>query len=322
MNPSSSAASDPVRLNLYPLRHLEVLLGHPRSELQDLAKHGVRYYAPFHYRKKERPFARSGKSIKPRLIDNPVGPLKAVQSRIEDRILNRVILPEHLLGGVRGKTIKDNVERHLNAKCLVTVDIKSFFPSISPQQIRSVWRDTLNCSPDVAYLLTGLTTCRGRLPQGAPTSTMLANLVLTSFDQKIRTVCECQKVAYSSWVDDLAFSGSDSHLIIGPVIAVLQDAGFRVSHAKIRVMGSGKRKILNNLVLGRFVTVQKQYISRIRAGVNHLREGHVPAGDIVGYVEGLVGSIGYLRLFDPKKAAKFSREIQTEIRLNKSTALQ
>ena len=133
---------------------------------------------------------------------------------------------------MRGKTIKDNAKRHFAAKFLVTIDIKSFFPSINPQQVRSVWRETLNCSPDVAYLLTGLTTCRGYLPQGAPTSTMLANLILSSFDGEIRAACDAHAVVYSSWVDDLAFSGEDPRLIIASVIATLRGAGFRVSHSK------------------------------------------------------------------------------------------
>jgi RNA-directed DNA polymerase len=202
MNPSQSGASEVARLDLYSLRHLEVLLGHSRSELHDLAKHGVRYYAPFVYRKKERPFSRKVVPTKRRWIDNPVGPLKAIQARIEDRILNRIILPEHLLGGVAGKSITDNSGHHLDARYLVTIDIKNFFPSITSRQVRSVWRETLNCSPQVAYLLTGLTTCCDRLPQGAPTSTMLANLVLSSFDEEIPTACDLRAVSYSSWVDD------------------------------------------------------------------------------------------------------------------------
>jgi RNA-directed DNA polymerase len=311
MNPSPSAAKRAARLDLYSLRHLEVLLGHSRSELQDLAKHGIRYYDPFPHHRKERPFAKSVKSAKQRWIDNPTGPLKAIQSRIEQRVLNRVILPEHLLGGVRGKTIKDNAERHFAAKFLVTIDIKSFFPSITPHQVRSVWRETLNCSPDVAYLLTGLTTCRGYLPQGAPTSTMLANLVLSSFDEEIRTACDAHAVVYSSWVDDLAFSGEDARLVVAPVIAALKNAGFRVSHSKIKVMGPGERKVLNNLVLGRFITVQKEYIGRIRAGLYHLKRDHVPKEDRTGYIEGLLGSISYLKLFDAKKASNFVREVRS-----------
>src|SRR5207245_666478 len=120
--------------------------------------------------------------------------------------------------------------RHFDARCryLVTIDIMNFFPSITPQQVLAVWRKILNCSPAVAYLLTGLTTCRGRLPQGSATSTLLANLVLSSFDAEIRTVCETNGVCYSSWVDDLAFSGDSAPRIVCHVIAVLMKAGFGV----------------------------------------------------------------------------------------------
>src|SRR5689334_12859687 len=205
---------------------------------------------------------------KKRWIDNPVDPLKAIQSRIQERLLSPLILPEHLLGGVRGKSIRHNAQLHLGAQCLVTIDIKNFFPSITPRQVRNVFRRVLNCSPNVSYLLTGLTTCRGRLPQGAPTSPLLANLVLSSFDNKIRSVCLENGIRYSSWIDDLAFSGNSASQVIGLVVATLINAGFTVSHRKIKRMGPGNRKVLNNLVLGKFVTVQKQYRARIRAGIH------------------------------------------------------
>jgi hypothetical protein len=286
------------------------LLGRSRAELEELAKHAVRYYKPFLLKKRERPFAQNSAPAKKRLIDNPIDPLKAVQSRIEERLLKRLILPKHLLGGVRGKSIPENAKLHLGAKCLVTIDIKNFFPSITPQQVRSVWRKTLNCSPDVAHLLTGLTTARGRLPQGAPTSTLLANLVLCSFDTEIGTVCEVNAVCYSSWVDDLAFSGDSALCIVGPVIALLMRAGFRVSHQKVRVMGPGKRKILNNLVLGRFVAVQRQYRSRIRAGIHNLKCRKIAAFELDDYIERLEGNISYLRLFDAGDADKFREQLK------------
>lgn len=156
-------------LDLYSLRHLEILLGRSRAELKDLAESAVRYYKPFRQRPKERPFARKFKPPKKRWIDNPVDPLKMVQTRIQERILSQLVLPGHLLGGVSGKSIIDNAKLHLRSNFLVTIDIKNFFPSITPEQVRSVFRKLLNCSSDASHLLTGLTTCRGRLPQGAST---------------------------------------------------------------------------------------------------------------------------------------------------------
>jgi RNA-directed DNA polymerase len=308
--PSGVNVNPPTPLDVYSLRQVEALLGHSRTELEDLGKHAVRYYEPFPLKRKGKPFSRkASKPARKRWIDNPIDPLKAIQSRIEVRLLKRVILPEHLLGGVRGKSIVDNARRHLVAKYLATIDIKSFFPSIKPAQVRAVWRKTLNCSPAVAYLMTGLTTYRGRLPQGAPTSTILANLVLSSFDEEIRVVCGARGASYSSWVDDLAFSGDSAPGIVEPVVAVLMKAGFRVSHQKISVMGPGQRKVLNKLVLGRFVTVQKQYISRIRAGIHNLRCGKIATSEMDDYIQSLEGSIGYLRLFDTRKAAKLQKQL-------------
>lgn len=313
---SDASVRAPTPLDLYSLHHLEALLGHSRVELEDLAKHATRFYKPFPLKRKEHPFSRKTRPARKRSIDNPINPLKAIQTRIEDRLLKRIILPEHLLGGVKGRSIKDNAIRHLDARYryLVTIDIRNFFPSITPQWVLTVWRKVLNCSPSVAYLLTGLTTCRGRLPQGAPTSTLLANLVLSSFDEQIRIVCETNGVCYSSWMDDLAFSGDSAPQIVGPVIAVLMKAGFSVSHQKLRVMGPGDRKILNNLVLGRFVTVQKQYVSRIRAGIHNLTGGKVAAIDVDDYAQSLEGSINYLRLFDTRKADRLQEQLRITLK--------
>jgi RNA-directed DNA polymerase len=298
-----------VRLDLYSLRGLEFLLGRSRTELRDLSSNAVRHYEPFPLKPKPRWFAKDTKPPKKRWIDHPVDPLKAIQSRIQERLLSRLILPEHLLGGVRGKSIVHNARLHLGARYLVTIDIKNFFPSVRPAQVRNVFRKILNCSPDVSHLLTGLTTCRGRLPQGAPTSPLLANLVLSSFDGEIRNVCEKNRICYSTWIDDLAFSGDSAANVVGPVIGLLMEAGFRVSHQKVRRMGPGERKILNNLVLGKFVTVQKQYKSRIRAGIHNLRCGRIPRHETGAYIEGLRGCIGYLRLFDTKRASALELQL-------------
>lgn len=307
---SKTGATVGSTLDLYSMRQLEHLLGRSRAELDHLSLNAVRFYEPFPLRSKQRWFAREVRPPKKRWIDHPVDPLKAIQARVQERLLIRLVLPEHLLGGVKGKSIIHNARMHLGAPCLVTIDIKNFFPSVTPDQVRNVFRTVLNCSPRISYLLTGLTTCRGRLPQGAPTSPLLANLVLSAFDGEIRGICTQAGIRYSSWIDDLAFSGSSASGVIGPVVDALMKAGFRVSHRKIKRMGRGDRKVLNNLVLGKFVTVQRQHRSRIRAGIHNLKCGRVPIHDFGAYVDGLRGSISYLRLFDPHRAAEFDLQLQ------------
>lgn len=303
-------AGVPTALNLYSFRYLTVLLGFSREQLIDLSSHAGGYYEPFIKKQKIRPFARHVQPDKRRLIDNPTGLLKLIQSRIEDRLLARLAVPEHLLGGVRGKTVKENAALHFGAPCIVTVDIKNFFPSVTPIQVYSVWHKTLNCSPEIAETLTKLTTFRGHLPQGAPTSTLLANFVLGSIDAPIRVACETHKVRYSSWVDDLAFSGELARDITPLVVKVLLESGFKVRHRKIIVMRPGEKKTINKLVLGRVITVEKKYLKRIRAGIHNLQIGRVPEPDVLKYVRRLEGQINYVRLFDPKAAVRLQADLK------------
>ncbi len=321
----SRARSQPVKgsdphekLDLYSFRYLEFLLGFSRIQLRDLSNHAPKHYRPFYKEPKVRPFARKAIAKKKRLIDNPKGMLKQVQRRINQRLLKPLLLPEHLLGGVPGKCIRDNAYLHLGAPCIVTVDIKKFFPSITPLQIYRVWRKRLNCSPRIAALLTRLTTFRGYLPQGSPTSTLLANLVLSGADCGIRAACEAAEIRYSSWVDDLAFSGLKAREIIQSVVSTLMQAGFRLSHQKIKVMGPGDRKTLNKLVLSKFVSVERTYMSRIRAGIHNLQVGKVPSPEVAVYVRSLEGSINYVNLMQPQKAAKFRSQLKAATQSSKA----
>src|SRR5437660_1125750 len=117
-------------LDLYSMKQLEILLGRSRVELKDLASKAIHFYKPFPLKTKPRRFAKKVEPVKKRWIDNPIDPLKTIQSRVQERILSPLLLPEHLLGGVKGKSILDNARLHIGARCLVTIDIKNFYPSI------------------------------------------------------------------------------------------------------------------------------------------------------------------------------------------------
>lgn len=303
-------ASPLAALDLHSFRNLTAILGVPRDELRNLVAQVGTYYEPFSKREKPRPFAHDVKPHKNRVIDNPTGSLKLIQSRIETRLLKRLILPDHLLGGVRGKTIRDNASIHFSARYVVTVDIKGFFPSITPLQVYAIWSEVLNCSPKIAETLTKLTTYRGHLPQGAPTSTLLANLVLAHADLPIREACDAMQVRYSSWVDDLTFSGENARDVTPEVIKILRESGFAVAHRKIKVMGPGERKTVNGLVLGRFITVERRYIRKIRAGIHNLSVGKVPPSQTARYVLSLEGQINYVGLYDAKKASSLRIALQ------------
>jgi hypothetical protein len=295
---------------------LESLLGENRQRLEQLAGNAGALYKPFHKREKTRPFAKKIKSTKkkPRIIDNPSDQLKVIQKAINDNILRAIVFPEYILGGIPRKKVLDNIMLHLGAPVLVTMDIKSFFRRITNAQVYNVWRGALDCSPKIASLLTRLTTFERHLPQGAPTSSLLANLVLHSCDSAIREECRQRGVTYSTWVDDLAFSGQEPREVISVATRALTAAGFSVSHRKLQVMGPATRKVLNGVLMNRFPNVVPEYLKRLRSGIHKLETGLVPLQHSDKYIRSLLGAINYVSSIQPRKGASLKSQLDTAIR--------
>lgn len=302
-------------LNLYSMARLEALLETNREHLRYIAGHAGTHYRPFEKRERKQPFQKKIKPSKkrPRIIDNPGKELKILQTKINGRLLKSVAFPHYLCGGIPGKSVLDNVLTHLGASVLVTVDIKSFFRTITNRQVYQVWRKVLNCSPNVAGLLTQLTTFERHLPQGAPTSSLLANLVLFSIDGPIREECASRGVSYSTWVDDLAFSGKEAREVIHAVVSSLRNAGFSISHKKLHVMGPGTRKVLNGVLMCRFPNVLPERTTRLRSGIHKLRMGQVAVHEIGKYIRQMQGGILYVGSIAPRKADKLRNELEEVI---------
>ena len=204
----------------------------------------------------------------------------------------------------------DNAVLHRNLRVLLKIDIKRFFPSITNKHVYAVWRELLNCSPEISSLLTKLTTFERHLPQGAPSSTMLANLALYSCDGAIREECCRRNIQYSSWIDDLAFSSDNPRPVINVVIKVLREGGFRISRKKLEIAGPASRKILNGVVLGRRLGIPPDRLSRIRSGIHKLRQGYVQSAQIEGYVRSLRGSIAQIKPINARKAECLGKDLE------------
>jgi RNA-directed DNA polymerase len=203
-----------------------------------------------------------------------------------------------------------NAEFHLTANLLVTLDVRQCFPSITNVHVYKVWAALLGCSPLVARLLTQLTTYGRHLPQGAATSPLLANLFIWMIDEPIRSICESLSVAYSTWIDDLAFSGDRARDLIQPAITTLAAHGLRVKRDKIKIMGPSAIKMLTGTRLGsRRVRAPKEKLSRIRSGIYKLRSGLIEKQDEEAYILGLVGQLRFIKQICPGDISPYAAEL-------------
>jgi hypothetical protein len=142
-------------------KELAFRLGLPLEMLKTEAGFAGQYYRPFIKRQKPAPFAKLNVANRERVIENPTGSLKEIQKRINERLLRPIVFPNHIYGGVRGRNALDIIEKHISADVVVRLDIKKFFPSISNVQVFDIWNKFMGCSPEVAGILTKLTTFDG-----------------------------------------------------------------------------------------------------------------------------------------------------------------
>lgn len=302
------------RLEILSVNRLADILKIPRKKLVSLSSTPGQNYDPFMSVRAPRPFQKLPPST-PRPIDNPLRELKWVQKRIHRRLLKPICFPAHILGAVPKRSVLHNAEIHLKANLLVTLDVRQCFPSVTNAHVYRVWSGLLGCSPPVARLLTQLTTYGRHLPQGAATSPLLANLFIWMIDKPIRDLCEELSVAYSTWIDDLAFSGERARDLIQPAIAMLAAHGLRVKREKIKIMGPSAIKMLTGTRLGsRQVRAPKDKLSRIRSGIHKLRSGLIEKQDEEAYVLGLVGQLRFIKQICPGDVPPYAAELASVCR--------
>src|SRR5437868_11741322 len=111
-------------------------------------------------------------------------------------------LPSYMTGGLPGRSIKNNSVPHLEQDVVVGLDIENCFPSISHKQVFGTFRK-LGYSTDIASMLTKLTTYQNRLPQGAPTSPLLCNLVLWDSAERISLLASKKGCFFTIYIDDV-----------------------------------------------------------------------------------------------------------------------
>jgi hypothetical protein len=194
------------------------------------------------------------------------------------------------------------------------MDVRQCFPSITSVHVYRVWANTLGCSPVVASLLTKLTTFDRHLPQGAPTSPALANLFIWSIDGEIRDACAQLGLEYSTWIDDLAFSGDKARDVIQVVVETLKRSGLRLSHKKIKIMGGSESKLLTGTRFGNHsLRAPREMCDRARAGINKLERGLVPGSDKASYCRKLTALVAHIERLSPRDSVRLQRALSAQL---------
>jgi retron-type reverse transcriptase len=254
-----------------------------------------------------------------RLISAPMPRLKRAQEWVLRQILEKVPLHDAAHGFRRGRSIVSNATPHVGADVVVNLDLQDFFPTITYRRVRGVFRKlgyseqvatllALLCSePDVDTVeLDGRTyhVARGErfLPQGAPTSPAITNLLCRRLDSRLHRIAERLGFRYSRYADDLTFSASGEAVAnVGRVLRrvryVVEQEDLRVHPKKTRILRRGRRQEVTGLVVNQRVNVSRDVLRRFRATLFQIeRDG--PAGkrwgnspDVLSAIEGFANFV-------------------------------
>jgi RNA-directed DNA polymerase len=168
---------------------------------------------------------------KQRIINPSINRLKVIQKRIQKNILLKIELPSYAFGAVKGKDNVDNAKQHQGKKYKFTTDLKDFFPSITNKTVNEMFVKQ-GFSHQVSGILTKLSTYKGKIPQGAPTSSTLANLVFMKTGDVLFEYAQRNNLKFTSFVDDLTFSSANDFKVKVPEILNIIIKDYNISHKK------------------------------------------------------------------------------------------
>lgn len=296
-------------------------------------------------------FAISKRSGGYRQIVVPEPELMHLQRWINRFILENVQVHPCASAYMSGADIKKNASKHIGAGWLIKMDVLRFFESISEIQVYYVFRSlgyAKLLSFQMARLCTRVTKkadmhnrsrwvnkCHhfqipeysdprvGHLPQGAPTSPALSNLVCRQLDEEIYNLCSVSGCSFSRYADDFAFSFLDldrhkAASFINDVNKVLQKYGFRKNARKTKILPPGAKKIVTGLILGKTGPhLQRETKEYIRQSLYYVHKHGVVDHckkrgffSIVGFYNHLRGLVNFAAYIEPDFGKKINADFK------------
>lgn len=244
---------------------------------------------------------RDGKS---REIAAPDRLLKRVQ-RLVERELRARMRPSSAVFSIRGRGgAIAGAKRHFTATYLSTRDLLNAFPSMSCARVQEALVRVRLPDESVA-LIRRLVTVRGSLPQGAPTSNAMLDLILGPIDDAIQLHCEAHEVVYTRYADDMAFSsrqpldGQVTH-----IESIVERVGLRFNREKSRDAGPGQVKIVNGVKVGPVFSVSDDFRFELERALDQAEQGHW----LLNRAQ-IEGRIDWLRNFEAEEATRASARL-------------
>ena len=268
-----------------------------------LFKRGVdSYYTEFEIPKK---------SGEPRRICAPTGDLKGVQRQLADALWEHQksiyeelgIKPNISHAFEEGKSIITNAKIHRNKRIVINVDLSDFFDSIHIGRVCGFFEKNkhFNLPHEPAITIAQLACYQGKLPQGAPTSPIITNLVCQVLDMHLLSFAKRYRLDYTRYADDITFSTNDRAFLetwdsfYAELEKKIRKAGFSLNEKKTRITYRDSKQVVTGLVVNKKISVDHAYCRKVRAMAHSLyTNGSYSVDGVEGNIRQLEGRFAFI----------------------------
>ena len=277
-------------------------IGFNKQVLDNYITYADKYYNTFYISKR--------KKGEKRQIDCPSKELKSIQRWVLSNYFNDIPISNRANGFVKGRGIKRNAQFHLKKSFILSIDMKDFFPSISQKQVYEAL--SKHFEDNILNLkLAKLCTYKRKLPQGAPTSPALSNIVFKEIDDEITSFCKTKLVVYSRYADDMVFSCDTKHTLVeiySFINSLLPNHSFNINKTKTKYLSGKGRMVINgiNINEGR-LSVKKEIKRNLRSNLYNW----IVKKDRLINVNSLSGYLSFIRDIEPEYYYKMIEYIKS-----------
>lgn len=251
----------------------------------------------------------------PRTICAPSGDLKTLQVKLTNLLWSyqksiweeKGIKPNISHAFEKEKSIITNAKIHRNKRFVLNLDLENFFDSFHFGRVQGYFEKNCNFKlpHEVAVILAQLTCYQGRLPQGAPSSPIITNLICQAMDIYLLRVAKKYKLDYTRYADDLTFSTNDRHFVekqekfLAEAIAAIKRAGFSINEKKTRLQFRDSRQEVTGLIVNKKLNVNHAYVRKTRAMAHQLYStGEYLIDGVPGTIRQLEGRFSFIDHLD------------------------
>ena len=287
---------------------LSTLTVSPRT-LEDILSNKEKFYYSYKQPKKKGGY----RTITPSLRE-----LKDIQSHVHAFINKHINWPSYIHGGIKKRSVLTNAKSHIGKHMITNIDIKDCFPNTSSEKINEALL-AVGFEKTLAVLLSNICTYNNSVPQGAPSSTCIVNIVLGLIDNKFNKFCNKNDFQYTRFVDDITISGDkDLRPFKNAFTGFIESMHYPIS--SYVPLDRSRRQVVTGLVVNEKIRPTSTFIQQlktdIKSGWPGRNEMELVANDyglsINELKNNIWGRISFIKSID-KKIGREIRGLMTKV---------